>query len=402
MSASTISGPDGASIPFAGTVDPAFSAVRDAFVENFTVGSGGYPAFERGAALCVYAGGRPVVDVWGGWADRARSRPWERDTLTCVFSSTKGVVAIELLMLVERGLVDLDAPVARYWPEFAQSGKGEIPVRWLLTHQSGVSAITKRMNHGDLSDWNAMVEALAAQAPMWEPGTGHGYHGVTYGHLVGEVFRRASGTTLGQFLRSDLNPALGLDVHIGAGPELDARIADTLPAPALGPGELTFSAHFATHRLGAMSFANPPDAIDFDHCNSRQYRAAEIPMSNAMTNARSLARLYAAMANGGELDGTRILGAELVDEASRIHVDGFDLVMSLRTRFGLGFEITQPEWRFGPGMRTYGHNGAGGSLGVADPDAGIGFGYVMSQHWQGSTRNDPRWRTIFDALYGAL
>jgi CubicO group peptidase (beta-lactamase class C family) len=380
-----------------GECDARFSEVRDAFVEGFAHRD------ELGASLAVWSDGNMVVDLWGGSTDGARSRPWTRDTIACTFSSTKGIAAIALLMLVDRGLVDLDAPVATYWPEFAQGGKEQLPVRYLLTHEAGLSAIAKPMPFGSLSDWDAMVDALAGQEPWWKPGSGHGYHGVTFGHLVGEVVRRADGRTIGGFIRDEIATPLGVDFWIGLPEHEDARTAEMVN-PEMDITRKTFFSHWQPDGLGPKSFGNPPDSNSVEHTNSREWRAAEIPAANGHGNARALARIYAALANGGTLDGVRLLSPELVAEGGRMHVDGLDLVMDLPTRFGLGFEITLPEggFSFGPGARTFGHNGSGGSLGVVDPDAGIAFGYVMNRMEWGERRDDPRWPPLFDALYAAL
>jgi CubicO group peptidase (beta-lactamase class C family) len=376
-----------------GVCDPAFKAVRDAFAANFADG------LELGGSLSISVEGRNVVDVWGGWADGAMTRPWERDTLACVFSCTKGVVAVLALLLVEDGRLDLDAPVARYWPEFAQGGKAELPVRYLLTHEAGLPALSRPMPFGSLSDWDAMVTALAAQEPWWEPGHGHGYHGVTYGHLIGEVMRRITGTSVGVFLDTAIAGPLGVDLTMGLPEHEESRTADMV----LGPmGGATFFDHWQPDGLGPKSFRNPPDCSDVGYTNTRAFRGAEIPAANGHGTARALDRMYAVLAGGGALDGTRYLSAELVAEGGREHVRGQDLVMDLPTAFGLGFERTIPEWRFGPNPNTYGHNGSGGSLGIVDPDTGVSLGYVMNRMVWGATRDDPRWPAIFDALYGAL
>src|SRR5882672_1665847 len=203
-----------------GHCDTAFAAVRDAFAQNFADGR------ELGASLSISIEGHNVVDLWGGYADAAKTRPWDRDTIVCVFSCTKGVVAIATMWAVTRGLLDLDAPVAQYWPEFAAEGKDAIPVRWLLTHEAGLPAIAKRMPHGALSDWDAMTSALAAQAPWWEPGTAHGYHGVTYGHLIGEVLRRATGRDCGALIRDELAAPLDVELHMPLPAACDPRTAD--------------------------------------------------------------------------------------------------------------------------------------------------------------------------------
>ena len=373
-----------------GECDPGFAGVREAFAAGFADG------VELGASLAVEVDGRRVVDCWGGWADTTRTRPWERDTIACVFSCTKGLVAIVALQLVARGALDLDAPVARYWPEFAAAGKGELPVRYLLTHEAGLSAISRPMPFGSLSDWDAMVEALAVQEPWWEPGTAHGYHGVTFGHLVGEVVRRIDGRTIGMVLADDVSAPLGIDCFLGLPADQDARTADM--TIELDPDAVTFFSHWKPDDLGPKSFGNPPDCNLIDHTNTRAFRAAEIPAANAHANARALARVY------GALDAGDLVPRALVDEAGRVHVDGDDVVMGAPTRFGLGFEMTDPDagFSFGPGPHTFGHNGSGGSLGFLDPDAGISFGYVMNRMEWRERRDDARWFPIFDALYDAI
>ena len=377
-----------------GNVDPAFAAVRDAFAANFADG------LELGAALSVSVDGRTVVDLWGGHLDQARSRPWERDSLVCVFSCTKGVVAIATMWAAARGLVDLDRPVASYWPEFAAEGKADLPVRWLLTHEAGLPAIGTRLEFGALSDWETMTAALAAQAPWWEPGAGHGYHGVTFGHLVGEVLRRATGRTAGQIVREELGGPLGVDLLMPLDAADDARTADLVVA--MSPDGTFFDRWDPKTSLGPRAFGNPPDCNDPNHCMTPAFRRAEIPAANMHADARALDRLYSVLACGGAVPGLDLAPTELVEEFGRCHVRGDDLVMELPTAFGLGFEHTIPEWTFGPGARTYGHNGSGGSLGIVDPDAGVSLGYVMNRLWWGPTRSDPRWAGIFDALYTAL
>ena len=376
-----------------GTCDAAFRGVRDAFAANFDAG------LERGAALSISAGGRNVVDLWGGHLDAARSRPWERDSLVCIFSCTKGVVAIATMWAVARGFVDLDAPVASYWPEFGAEGKETMPVRWLLTHEAGLPAVKARLPLGSLSDWEAMTTALAAQAPWWEPGTAHGYHGVTFGHLIGEVLRRATGRTVGEIVRDELAKPLGIDLHMPLPADLDARTADlVVDFDANG----TFFDRWDPKRsLGPLSFGNPPDCNDPAHCMTDTFRRAEIPAANMHGNARALDTLFAVLAAGGATPALDLAPTTLVEEFGRRHVYGEDKVMELPTAFGLGFEHTIPEWRFGPGERTYGHNGSGGSLALVDPDAGVSLGYVMNRLWWGPERTDPRWGPIFDALYAA-
>ena len=377
-----------------GTCDAAFTGVRDAFAANFADG------LELGASLSISVGGRNVVDLWGGHLDAAKTRPWEHESLVCVFSCTKGVVAIATMWAVDRGLVDLDAPVASYWPEFAAAGKDQLPVRWLLTHEAGLPAIGQRMPLGSLSDWDAMTSALAAQAPWWEPGTVHGYHGVTFGHLIGEVLRRVTGRTCGALVREELAGPLGIELWMPLPREHDGRTAE-LVVDVSRDGTF-FDGWDPKTSLGPRSFGNPPDSNDPMHCMSDQWRRAEIPAANLHANARSLDRLYGVLAAGGKVPQLALASTELVEEFGRRHVCGADMVMELPTAFGLGFEHTIPEWQFGPGARTYGHNGSGGSLGLVDPDAEMSFGYAMNRLWWGPDRTDPRWPPIFDALYAAL
>ena len=239
-----------------GTCDARFRDVRDAFASNFE------RDLELGAALSVSIDGHNVIDIWGGFLDEAQTRAWQRDSLACIFSCTKGVVAVLALMLADRGLIDLDAPVARYWPEFAQNGKGEIPVRWLLTHQSALSAIDAPLPFGSLSNWDLMIDALAAQAPVWTPGDGHGYHGVTYGHLVGEVVRRVTGLSCGTAMRQLLCDPLDLDIHMPLPEHEEARTADmVLGMPTAARPSPTFFDHWKPGDLGPKSFRNPPDCV---------------------------------------------------------------------------------------------------------------------------------------------
>ncbi|MGH9274984.1 MAG: serine hydrolase domain-containing protein [Acidimicrobiales bacterium] len=377
-----------------GTWDARFHGLVEAVADNLAEG------LELGMSLAVSVAGRNVVDLWGGHLDAARTRPWERDSLVCVFSCTKGVVAMATMWAVERGLVDLDAPVASYWPEFAAEGKGELPVRWLLTHEAGLPAIGQRMPRGSLSDWDAMTTALAAQAPSWEPGTAHGYHGVTYGHLIGEVLRRATGRTCGALIRDELAGPLGVELWMPLPRERDADTADLVVEMA--PEGTFFDAWDPKTSLGPRAFGNPPDSNDPNHCMTDQWRRAEIPAANMHSNARALDRLYGVLATGGTSGDLVLASPALVEEFGRCHVVGDDRVMELPTAFGLGFEHTIPEWPFGPGARTYGHNGSGGSLGFVDPDAGVSVGYAMNRLWWGADRTDPRWGRMFAELYAVL
>jgi len=380
-----------------GTCDPRFAALREAFERNFAERG------DWGAAVCVYVDGARVVDCWGGHADRARTRPWTADTIVSVASTTKGMVALCAHMLAERGKLHLDAPVARYWPEFAAAGKQDIPVRWLLSHRAGLPAIRRTLPAEALFDWTAMTEALAESAPWWTPGAGHGYHAITYGHLVGEVIRRAAGRTVGTFLREEVTAPLGADFFIGVPAEADGRAAEVLAPPPPGEPTIWDTILADPESVSGRTFLNPPRTPNL--INTRAWRAAEIPGANGHTSARGVARVYAALARGGELDGVRLLEPAAIDRAIEEQSRGRDTVLTLPTRFASGFMLGMPGGIFncGPGRRTFGHPGQGGSIGFADPDAHIGFGYVTNQYVTGTAKYpDRRVLSLVDAVYAAL
>ena len=386
------------STPIHGHCDPRFERVREVFRRGFESGA------EVGASLCVTVEGEAVVDLWGGHVDPDRTRPWERDTLANVYSTTKGITAIAAHQLVEQGKLDLDAPVADYWPEFAAAGKQALPVRHLLSHRAGLAAVRKPLPQHSLYDWGAMTAALAEQEPWWEPGTAHGYHALTYGWLVGEVIRRVTGKSVGAYVREAIAEPLGVEFHIGCGPELDARIADLIEGPIHVPeGEESFDLVAEILKdpesLLAKAFANPP-VIGL--VNTREWRAAEIPAANGHTNAHSLARIYAALALGGAIDGVRLLGRDQIERARTEHSHGDDAVLPLTTRLGLGFFMPTDREPLGPNPRVFGHGGAGGSYSQADPENRMSFGYVMNLAHQGLWLVDPRPRALLSAAYEAL
>ena len=380
-----------------GHCDPRFTGVREAFFRNFTERG------DVGAAVCVYLDGARVVDCWGGHADAARTRPWTADTIVSVASTTKGMVALCAHMLAERGKLDLDAPVARYWPEFAQADKQEIPVRWLLSHRAGLPAIRPTLPAAALFDWSAMTDALAESRPWWTPGSQHGYHAITYGHLLGEVIRRIDGRTVGTFLRDEVTGPLHADFFIGVPEEIDARAAVVLPPPPPAEPTIWDTILADPDSVSGRTFLNPPRTADL--VNTRAWRAAEIPAANGHTSARGVARIYAALARGGELASVRLLAPATIDRAIVAQSSGRDAVLTLPTRFATGFMLAQPGGLFecGPGRRTFGHPGRGGSIGFADPDARLGFGYVTNQYVTGTARHpDRRVASLVAATYAAL
>ncbi|HUA33039.1 MAG TPA: serine hydrolase domain-containing protein [Candidatus Binataceae bacterium] len=381
-----------------GSCDPRFNRVKDAFAQNFERG------VEVGAAVAITIDGKPVVDIWAGHADKARTRPWTRDTLVNCYSTTKGVTAICAHRLAGEGKLDIDAPVAKYWPEFAQAGKAKLPVRYLLSHRAGLAAVSKPLRPDDIYNWDTMCTALAEQEPWWEPGAKHGYHALTFGWLVGEVIRRISGKTPGRFLHDELAGPLGLDLHIGLDAKDDARTADMIPSPPLPPGAPNLFAEIAKNPEGVMAkaFANPPVLSMPGLDNTRGWRGAEIPAANGHFTARGLARLYGALARGGELDGVRVVAQKQIAHCSEEQSLGPDaVIMGISTRFSLGFMMSQPSAAFGPNPKAFGHPGAGGSVGFADPEAKVGFGYTMNQMQMGLLV-DPRATALMDAFYASL
>ena len=380
-----------------GSCDARFLRVKEVFADSFVNG------IEVGAAVAATLDGKPVIDLWGGYADKAKTRPWTRDTLVNVYSTTKGLAAICAHRLVDQGLLDLDAPVAKYWPEFAQAGKDKIPVHYLLSHRAGLPAVRKQLPMDAYFNWSVMCEALAAHEPWWEPGTRHGYHAITFGHLVGEVIRRITGKTPGTYLRDEIARPLNLDMHIGVDASFDARIAELIGAPPPPPDKPDALAEMARdpESVTFKAIANPRPVVDPALVNSREWRGAEVPAANGHATARSLAALYGGLATGGKVNGYRVLTEESIKRAHTEQANGPDVVLGVVTRWGLGFALSQPAVPIGPNPRTFGHPGAGGSIGFADPDARLGFGYVMNQMGSDALI-DGRAATLFNAIFAAL
>jgi CubicO group peptidase (beta-lactamase class C family) len=384
-----------------GVCAPRFGAVTDAFAANLAERG------DLGARVCVIHRGEVVVDQWGGWADRARTRPWTEVTLTNMWSSTKGVVALAAQMLVDRGQLDLDAPVATYWPEFAAAGKDALPVRYLLSHRAGLCGFREQVTIDDLPDWERLAELLAGMEPWWEPGTVSGYHALTYGWLVGEVIRRVDGRSVGRFVAEEIARPLGADLHIGLGEAEMARCAEMAMDPL--PPDADMAAMFAQLTPAVIAaLTNPSMAAPFaaDIANQPDWRAAEIPAANGHGTGRSLATVYAALANAGELHGVRLLSPEGAERIREGQGRGVDLLLGVGMagvpmEFALGVILGGPEHQYGPNPRAFGHDGYGGSFGMADPEAGLAIGWVMNK--MGSTlAGDPRKVAIIDAVYSSL
>ncbi|MFO7591459.1 MAG: serine hydrolase domain-containing protein [Acidimicrobiia bacterium] len=388
-------------IELQGTVAPGYEQVADAFLANFGNAEEGGRG-DVGAACCLHVDGEPLVDVWGGLADQATGRPWVRDTIVIVFSCTKGVAAVAVNQLIERGDLDPDAPVARYWPEFAANGKAEIPVRWVLSHRAGLAAVdAPDLTLDDVAAWDPVVEAIAAQEPNWEPGTRHGYHARSYGWITGEIIRRITGLMPGEYVAREIVDPLGLDFVVGVPESEDPRVATLYPARFDDPAVEALVDQVLrdpSSMLGRV-MGGPAGLFGYDDMwNTRRMRAAQMPSSNGHGDARSLSRMYAACLD--EVDGVRLLSDDAVARATEVQSSGKDCVIGQPLTFGLGFGLSPT---FGPsaGPKAFGHSGAGGSVAFADPERGLSFAYVMNQMQLSMSEADQRSESLIAACYEA-
>jgi CubicO group peptidase (beta-lactamase class C family) len=368
-----------------GFAQDKFNSAAEVFASNLESGA------DVGASFCATVEGETVVDIWGGFADEARTRPWERDTIVNVYSTTKTMTALCALILADRGEIDFDSPVARYWPAFAQNGKAEVTVGQLMAHSAGLSGWKEPMSQADLYDWEKATALLAAQAPYWKPGTAPGYHGMTQGYLVGEVVRRVTGQTLGTFFRKEVAEPLGADFHIGLPASEDHRVADLIPPPA-GPLEGQPS------ELLLNVATNPP--IDALATRTREWRAAEIPAAGGHGNARSIAEIHVILANGGVAKGKRFLSEAGCRKALELQIEGYDPILAMNARFGLGFGLPG-EMIAMPNPNSMFWGGYGGSLILIDMDARTTFGYAMNKMGV-TTMGDERAMAISRAMWRSL
>lgn len=383
-----------------GFTEPGFEPVRDAFAKNFDAGR------EIGAAFCAYHHGRPVVDLWGGETNVQTHAPWERNTMVLVFSTTKGAAAVCANKLAQEGRLDVDAPVVEYWPEFGQAGKSAITVEQLLSHQAGLAWVDEPLTLEQALAWEPMIHALEHQAPVWEPGSAHGYHAVTFGYLVGEVVRRVTGRTIGTYFHEEVARPLGLDFWIGLPEEHEARVArlygsvlGDAPAPPGEESRASMAGLLGPDSMVVKALTAGGSFSEDGIFNTRAMHAAEVPAAAGIADARSVARMYAACI--GEVDGVRLLSDAQVRDATTQRTKGPNIVlMDLDLQFGLGFILPSSLVRLG-GPRSFGHFGAGGSAGWADPDADLAFGYVMNRMDVGLA-GDQRSYTLINACYDAL
>ena len=368
-----------------GYCDRRFSEVEEQFARNFELG------LEVGASFAATIDGEYVIDLWGGYSNEEGTAPWEKDTITNVYSTTKVMTALCVLILVDRGLLDLDAPVADYWPEFSQGGKGSIPVRWILSHSSGLSGFGEPLALEALYDWEKIVKVLEPQAPWWEPGTRSGYHAVTFGYLLGELVRRVTGKTPGAFFRDEVAGPLGVDFHIGLPAEHEGRVAEMTKLTQVVPIEIS------PESIAGRTFLNPPFTPGH---SDRAWRAAEIPASNGQGNARSVARVGSLLACGGSLEGSFLLSQETILRAIEEQINGLDLVMGFPIRWGLGFALANGKFPF-LSPRSFYWGGLGGSWVEMDLDTRSCLSYVMNK-LESNIAGDPRMFSLRDAFFTGM
>lgn len=359
-----------------GTCDERFSGVRDVLAANLERGE------DVGASVAVTVEGELVVDLWGGWSDQDRTVAWGRDTITNVWSTTKTMTALCALMIADAGELDLDAPVARYWPEFAAGGKGDrVLVRHLLGHTAGLSGWAEPISIGDLYDWEKCTSLLAAQEPWWEPGSASGYHAITQGYLVGEVIRRITGRSVGTFFREEVAEPLGADFHIGLDSTESARVSNVIPPPPISLPEGAEVPEMALRTL-----MNPP--LDVTAVWTQGWRQAEIPAAGGHGNARSVATVQAIMANGGTLAGRRFLSEAGVERVLEVQAEGTDLVLGVPLRFGMGFGLPSDLMPINETGRACYWGGYGGSVIVVDMERRATFAYMMNRMKEGLVGDD--------------
>jgi len=373
-----------------GTYDDRFEKLATLLHDSVESGA------DLGGSVALVIDGEMVVDIWSGWADTTQTIPWERDTITNVWSTTKTMTALAALVLVDRGELDIHAPVARYWPEFATNGKEAVEIRHLMSHTSGVAGWDQPVTVDDILDPVASVERLAAQAPWWEPGSASGYHGINQGHLIGEVVRRITGKSLGTFFADEIAGPLGADFHIGLDPKHDARVATVVPPP---PMEFDLASMDQTSP-GYRFFVGP--VIDPSVCNTPEWRRAEIGAAGGQGNARSVARIQSAVSHGGEVDGVRLLTPATIDLIFEEQSNGVDLCLGIPLRFGVGYALVDTEhFPYLPDSKICFWGGWGGSMVINDLERRMTFAYMMNKMEAGiigGVRSEALIRSVYDVL----
>ena len=348
-----------------------------------------------GASISVTIEGETVVDLWGGWSDEAKTKPWEENTITNVWSTTKTMTSLSALVLADRGELDLDAPVATYWPEFAANGKEGIAVKQLMGHTSGVSGWAQPVEVEDIYDWEKSTSMLAAQEPWWEPGTASGYHALNQGHLVGEVIRRITGKQLGAFFASEIAGPLGVDFQIGLNPADDERVANVIPPPPL-PFDLD---SMDPNSPAVRTMTGPAPVAETSW--TPEWRRADIGAANGHGNARAVARAQAVIANGGEVDGVKLLSPATIARIFEVQADGVDVVLGVPLKFGIGYGLKSESAPHLPDGNICFWGGWGGSSIIVDTDRRVTFAYMMNRMAEG-VLGDPRGVGLFEATHAAL
>jgi len=373
-----------------GYCDERFISVKHAFEKNFELG------LEVGASLAVSLNGKLVVDIWGGFSDSAKTKPWEKDTIVNVFSTTKVMTALCIHLLVDRGLIDVDAPVAKYWPEFAQAGKENILVKHLMSHSAGLPGFDEKIPVEALYDWDRIINLLASQKPWWKPGTKIGYHMITFGYLLGELVRKVTGKSLGEFFRDEIAVPLNIDFHIGLSENFDSRTSNIIPPEEVFAKWLIVFAKLFLKKAVKVLYNPNLENVDF---NSREWRSAEIPASNGHGNARSIANIGSILACGGMYDKKKILSMSTVEKAIEPQISGRDVIMLYSpAKFGLGFGLLNDDLLLGP--RSFYWSGAGGSLCIMDLEKKLSIGYAMNKMYMKG--EDPRTRQLVKAVWDVV
>lgn len=386
----SVKGPDGQIYNIKGYCADEFDGVRTAFVENFMIGE------EVGAAVSVYKSGSPVVDLWGGFSDNDKTQPWLEETTVNMMSVAKGFVATAIAMLVDKGILDYDAPVAQYWPEFAANGKADIPLRYILDHRAGLAVLRPSLPKGSLYEWDKMTSALANMAPLWKPGTEAGYHILTMGTLAGEVIRRVTGLPAGEFIRQNITEPLGLNYNIGLRDAEMEAVAEFIPAVI---GTIFASADLPDDDLLKYAWSELPEGEDF---NSHAWMKAQVPGASGHGNARAVAKFYGCLALGGKLGDVDLLSPAAISKMGSEQHNMKEQVMKRSYHQGLGVLLNSPPISpMGPNPLAFGHHGVGGSVGLCDRKVEIGFAYAMNK-MHNRVDNGPRAGRLKDATFASV
>jgi CubicO group peptidase (beta-lactamase class C family) len=372
-----------------GDCTPKFKTLRDAFERNFNEQD------ELGASVCVYLRGEKVVDLWGGYADRARTLPWEKDTLANVWSTTKGMMALCIAHLHDRGFLNFSDPVVKYWPEFGARGKERVTIAQLFSHQAGLCGTSEPLSEKTILDTDAMAELLAAEPPHWPVGTRSGYHAISIGPLADGLVKRVTGKRVGEYFRDEIGIPFGIDFHMGLSLQERQRTAElTHDGGALLNGPDSFNEY---QRLALVNHY-----VRYDLANEQAWQAQGTPSAGGHGNARSVAKVFGSLAHDRRIDGRELLSREALEAATTIQIDNEDLVLLWPMTWGIGFAINKGFGAYGPSPNAFGHNGRGGSFGFADPDRQLGVAYAMNHMREYGHSGDPRVRNLIEALYASF